>query len=82
MKTAFTEEDVKRVYAEFERRMRSFYKDGAFEDERDAEEFRRAMRQGIYGTLMVLSSNWSEVSYMFDKVEDENYTDVLTMCTK
>lgn len=64
-------DDIERVYAEVDRRIDIDTKEGGFCSIDEIEEYRRAMVQGVYGTLMVLSSNWPDVRCsMIDKIEE------------
>lgn len=73
-KIKFTREDVERVYDEVERRLEVDKACGAFTNEAEIRECRNAMLQGVYGTLMTLASNWSDVRCkMIDPIEEERY---------
>ena len=74
MRITFTLEDVTRVYDEVDRRIESDRMLGLFETDGEIKEYRKAMMQGVYGTLMVLADNWSEVRCrMIDRIEDERH---------
>lgn len=64
----FTESDVEDVYREMERRIEGVIADG---DVENADDLRKDMLQGVYGTLMVLSSNWPEVRHLCDVIEEQ-----------
>ena len=69
MKTEFTREDIHNVYNEMKRRIEHIKYGLNTEDE--IIEYKKAMLQGTYSTLMVLSSNWADVlSWMFDEEFD------------
>ena len=70
MKYKFTKEDVERVYDEVERRIQIDVRDDCFDTQDEIIEYRNAMLQGVYGTLMVLASNWPDVRSMTDVIEE------------
>lgn len=73
-KVEITREQVEAIYAEVERRIESDVRDGAFENQDEINEYRKAMFQGLYSALIVLSNNWSEVvTRMIDPVEEDLY---------
>lgn len=64
----FTMDDIEKVYKELERRLMIALEDG---DAENAHDLRVDMLQGVYGTLMVLASNWPEVRSMCDMIEQQ-----------
>lgn len=74
MKHEFTKQEIEAVYAEVERRIESDVRDGAFENQDEINEYRKAMLQGVYSALMVLSKDWSAVvTHMIDPIEEDLY---------
>lgn len=65
-----TSEQVGAVFDEMERRISIDVREGYIEAQ-DIPEYRKAMLQGVYGTLMAISANWPDVVRMMD-VEEEN----------
>lgn len=73
-KVRFTREDIERVYDEIDRRIDADKACGLFTNESEIKEYRNAMMQGVYGTLMALASNWSDVRCtMIDPIEEVRY---------
>lgn len=76
-KIKFTRADIEAVYNEVDRRIKHMTEDGEFEWVSEIVEYRNAMLQGVYGTLMVQAANWPEVVGWSDVIEEERYTDEL-----
>jgi hypothetical protein len=65
-----SKEMVTDIYNEMFRRMENFIGDGWFDEEAEVEEYRKAMTEGIYSSLICLSTNWPEVSrYIIEEEE-------------
>ena len=69
MKRTFTMEEVERVYDEIYRRLDNEIRMGLIETETEINEYKNAMLQGVYGTLMILAENWVGVRTMLDRIE-------------
>lgn len=71
----FNKEQIKTVMKEVERRVQidvdDALADGAEVTVADIREYRADLMQGVYGTLMVLSTNWPDVRMMLDEIEEE-----------
>lgn len=68
-KIKFTQEQIKAIYDDIDRRIYMMVADDEFEDEYDLSEQRAAMHQGVYAALSTLSSNWPEVRGWTDAIE-------------
>lgn len=66
-KVEITVKDVSNILEEVERRIQIGINDGDFDNVREIEDCRSDMMQGVYSTLMVISSNWPDVVRMIDK---------------
>ena len=66
----YIKDDVERVYDEVDRRIADYIKDDAFEWLSDMIEYRKAMLQGVYSTLMVTASNWPDVAAWCREIEE------------
>ena len=72
MKHEFVKSEIEAVYAEVERRIQNDVRDGAFEFQHEIDEYRKAMLQGVYSALIVLSKDWSNVvTQMIDPIEED-----------
>ena len=66
-------EQVAKIYDEVDRRIDLLIRDDVLDAEQIREE-RISMLQGVYSTLMAISSNWPDVRYWCDQEEEErNY---------
>ena len=67
---SYNKKDVERVYDEVDRRIQLITDDGEFDWLSDLVEYRKAMLQGVYSTLMVTSRNWPDVSSWCREIEE------------
>lgn len=71
----FTMEQLNQVFDEMERRLSVDIDNGVLRTDREIRYARNDMLQGVYGTLMVLADNWSDVRQMIDRIEIERCYD-------
>lgn len=69
----FSREQVERVYDEMERRLAPLISTGILKTDKEIKDCRSDMLQGVYGTLMVLADNWTEVRRWADRIEEERF---------
>lgn len=75
-KIKYTREDIEAVYDEVDRRIEFETKDGTFDTIFERWDYRAAMLQGVYGTLMVTAQNWPDVAFWTTVIEtryDDEY---------
>lgn len=74
-KINFTQEQVKAVYDEVDRRIELDIKDGDFKWESEIVEYRKAMLQGVYSVLMSLAPNrnWQDTTWWIQEEEEKRY---------
>lgn len=65
----FDKEQIKAIYDEVDRRILLLIEDDYY-TEREINNERRAMLQGVYSVLSSLASNWPEVRYWIDEIEE------------
>lgn len=81
-KITYTEQDIRDVYDEVDRRISMDIAEGEFEWDYEIIEYRNAMLQGVYGTLMIQSANWPDVTWWIDEIEKERYADEIESAKK
>ena len=69
LRVSFGAAHVEGVYDEIDRRIEMLIRDGLTPD--DIKEERKSMLQGVYSTLMTLSSNWPDVRSCCDREEEK-----------
>lgn len=68
MKHVFTEDEIRSIYDEIDRRIRILEFDDY--DAKSLREARCDMMQGVYSTLMILAKDWPHVRHMCDLEEE------------
>ena len=72
-KYTFTKENMEAVINEVSRRVRHEIDAGELQTQGEIHEYWNSMMQGVYSTLMVLSTNWPDVVQMLDPIEQNEF---------
>lgn len=76
-KIDYKREDIERIYDEVDRRIEMEIKDGGFKYISEVVEYRKAMLQGVYSTLMVTAKDWPQVVFWTDQIEERYHADLV-----